>query len=727
MSNLPAGFFITSLNGQRCTAIPKALGAANSDAAAAAAAVAAVTATSQMQQLAQVTASSSQVQTTLPDVPLSSVAPPSSIEIASTTQPTSTSIPAITPAPPIINTSTPEAQASPSPISSAASPASKGTTPTRSSSTPLANTLKSEVRASPTPSSVPNGSENALQSLQSLAMSIPSAAATPTPASLSTESATGDDISLNPRLTAAPVVGGVLGAAAAIAGLAFLFWFLRKRRKAGRQSLLTPLSTGRDSAFYPRDDNEVGSSSYNEKWRSGVGSQGNPFGAAASKLKLGVAGVGASLKSKLVKNDTPSVNLNRGNSQFLDGPISQHSRNNSVLSGSGGNLTVKDRLDTLLDRFREKFSFNQRVRKANEPSDPFEAARGMTEKQARLNNPQPDFSQLLGMDDRELQLQAERSRAALAKTQSGASLPPLGSLGLNFGSNDPFADPIKATGPNEQNIPWKPSKAATGGRSGDAYDSNSNPFEDPVSQTSNPFADPTSQRRPSISNPNTYVADIRRSRGQSVDTTNRRPSGAYRPQSNMTGAVSRYPSSIAPSRDSYRDTIFSSFSGNARKGKGRSDPFDLERPELWRRNNFNNRTSTRQRGTTMSGGLRDSEMNLYPTPLTTNNLQNQGMQRVQSNATYGSKYSSGAPSLVGWGDPGPDLGPGSTNSSMRGNASSSGGSADFSANGGAGTGGHGRLGLDAQGERARQLADGNVSPISLENGAGNGGLVGKAM
>lgn len=741
MSNLPAGSSRTTINGRQCIIIPRAPGAAAPDGAIAAEAAttpAPATASPPTNELAQDTTTSS-VQG-VPTTPQEASPAPSSValspssEIISITKPTSTSvqpsIQLISPTSPVISstsTSFPETQASPSSISSAASPASKGTTPTTSSSTPLANPLKSEVRASPTPSSVPNGSENALQSLQSLAMSIPSAAATP--AALSTEPATGDEKSSNPGLTAAPVVGGVLGAVAAIAGLAFLFWFLRRRKKkTGRQSLLTPLSTGRGSAFYPREDNEVGSS-YNEKWGSGGASQQNSFGAAASKLRLGVAGVGASLKSKLVKNDTPGVNLNRGNSQFLDGPIPQHSRNNSVLSGNGGTLTVKDHLDGWLDSLKNKFSFNRR--KSNEPTDPFEAARGMTEKQARLNNPQPDFSQLLGMDDRELQLQAERSRAALAKTQSGASLPPLGSLGLNFGTKDPFADPVKGTGAIQQDGPWKPSKAATAGGSDNAYDSNSNPFQDPPPQASNPFADPISKRRASISNQNAYIANIRRSRGQSVDTTNR-PSGAYRPPSNMTGAVSRYPSSIAPSRDSYRDTVMSSYSGNARKGKGRSDPFDLERPELWRRNNNNNSSNnfnprTSKPGPTMSGGLRDSEANLYPTPLTTTNLQNQGTQRIQSNATYGSKYSSGATSLLGWGDPGPDLGPGSTNSSMRGNASSDGGSVDFSANNGAGTGGYGRLGLDAKGERERQLADGNVSPISFADGPGNGVSVGKAM
>jgi hypothetical protein len=508
-----------------------------------------------------------------------------------------------------------------------------------------------------------------------------------------------------------------LGSMGLIAGVALLFFFLRKRKRGRRDSLLTPLTTGNRSEFsrYEIDRNSVGPTKFSEKWRSDVGSQRDRLRAAASGLKTGVLGIGASLKSKVVgdRSDTPSVNLDRGNSQFLDGPIPQHSRNNSVLSNGSAKLRVKDRFNDWWEQFTEKIKF----RKNNEPADPFAAARGMTEKQANLNKP-PDFSQLLGMDDRELQLQAERRRASLTKTQSGASLPPLGSLGLNFG-DDPFADPIAAanTNANKPNQAWKP------------------PNQGRPRNNTDPFADPISQPQPSIPKQNTYVQDIRRSRGQSVDATNTGPSMYGRPPSTVA-ATSRYPSTIAPSRDSYRDTVFSSFSANGRKGKGRSDPFDLERPELWRNGGnvlSGNRTSTRQRGASISG--RESS-NLYPNPLTMNNLrQNEGlppprvvsnvppMARVMSNDTYGSKYSSGISSLGGWGDPGPDLGPGSGNSSLRGNASSSGGSADFSANGGQGTYGGG---WSRQQELASQ-GDGNVSPVSFESKASSRGGVGKAM
>ncbi|KAH7382783.1 hypothetical protein BKA64DRAFT_582910 [Cadophora sp. MPI-SDFR-AT-0126] len=431
-----------------------------------------------------------------------------------------------------------------------------------------------------------------------------------------------------------------------IAVVALLFWFFRRKRKA-RESLLTPLTTGRRSSFYDADDRSVGPSGRGNKWRTEFGYQTDRVRNVGSDIKAGIVAVGSSLKSKVVgeRSDTPSVNLNRGNSQFLDGPIPQHSRNHSSLSNPA-HASIKEKATDWWERLREKMSFG--FGKKSEPADPFAAARGMTEKRANATG-SPDFSKLLGMDDRDLQIQAERRRASLAGNTG--SLPQLGSLGLNFNAGeDPFADPKKLSTTISNTTPgWKPPNAK-----------GVNPFADPAPKA-NPFADPVSRPDPTIPKSNTYIADIRRSRGQSIDanTTANNATALYnRPPS--TAVHSRYPSSLAPSRDSYRDTVFSSFSANVRKGKGRSDPFDLERPELWK----------------------PRESNLYPSPL--NGIKEGGNsgsayaqnQRIISNGTFTSKYSSGVSSLGEWGDPGPDLGP-SQNSSMRGNASSNGGSVDY--------------------------------------------------
>lgn len=290
-------------------------------------------------------------------------------------------------------------------------------------------------------------------------------------------------------------------------------------------------------------------------------------------------------------------------------------------------------------------------KQAQEPVDPFAAARSATERQANAKG-QPDFSRLLGSDERGLQGQTERRRAT-----SSSSIPNLGSLGIDFESHDPFADPVMP--PKPQNVGWVPP----------------NP-----NSSSNPFADPISQPERSVAKGKTYISDIRRSRGQSMDANNSisayaANSASYRPPS--TTVASRYPSSIAASRDSYRDTVFSVFSSNGRKGKGRSDPFDLERPELWHPKEppvpEKNRTSTRPRGASIAG--RDSAA-MYPDPLQpkpgmTGSSDHYGAKaRVVSNNSYASKYSSGVSSMGDWGEPGPDLGSGiSSNSSLRDNAS----------------------------------------------------------
>jgi len=262
----------------------------------------------------------------------------------------------------------------------------------------------------------------------------------------------------------------------------------------------------------------------------------------------------------------------------------------------------------------------------------------------------------------------------------------------------------------------------------------------------NPFADPVTQPQPPIQKQSTYISDIRRSRGQSIDHTNNN-THVYRTSSTRAPG-SRYPSSIAPSRDSYRDTLFSSFSGNARKGKGRSDPFDLERPELWRSNNLNNMDGNTNASRASNRPPTRGSSNLYPDPLQMSYLRGNPAGRIDSssaqtrqvsvqrprivsNASLASKYSSGVSSLGEWGDPGPDLGPGSGNSSLRGNASS-GGSYDISANsrkgvyregGGAINGSLAEIGIRYDERRAQD----NVSPLSFESTASSGGGVGKAM
>ena len=514
------------------------------------------------------------------------------------------------------------------------------------------------------------------------------------------ESAAAAGISSNPRLASGPVVGGVVGSIGLVTIVALIFWFFRRRRRNGREPWLRPLSTGRGSHFYEIDNGSVGPTGRGKKWKAAIGYRIIQLRKATSNMKTGVAGIGASLKSKVIgeRSDTPSVNLNRGNSQFLDGPVSQHSRNNSVLSRTDQS-SVKDKFSDWWERFTENVSFEWRVRKKSpEPDDPFAAARGMTEKQAKLNGT-PDFSQLLRMDEGELEPREGKRRASLVGNKN--SFPQLGSLGLDFGSmglgDDPFADPIHA---------WKPPKPGT------------------TSTSENPFADPVTRPAATIPKANTQIVDIRRSRGQSTDaTTNANNAStylnnAYRPPS--TAVASRYPSSIAASHDSYRDTVFSSFSTNARKGKGRSDPFDLERPDLWRPRDPHSTTSSTIAQASPYDPARMSALRSPQTGAAENEIQigrvSVAQPRVISTNTFTSRYSSGASSLAEWGDPGPDLGPQSGNSSLRGDA-------------------NGMAMYDDMASQRRQAEWGssrnqdNVSPVSLMSTKSrtSKGSVGKAL
>lgn len=463
-------------------------------------------------------------------------------------------------------------------------------------------------------------------------------------------------VSSSKGVMAGPVVGGVIGSVAVIALLGFIFWYFR-RRKMGRESLLTPLTTGRRTSFYDNDGGaSIGPTGRGIRWKSALGYRIDQVRTVGSGIKSGVVGIGASLKSKVARDrsDSPSVNLNRGNSQFLDGPIPQHSRNNSVLTDGDEKMTLKEKAADFWDNVKDKLS---RLRKKDdEPSDVFAYARGVTEKQATLNG-QPDFSQLLGKSERDLQLQAERRRMSFPEN---GTVPQLGSLGLNFGTpgDNPFADPIAG-----------------------------------ATKPSNPFADPVTRPERSVPKDNTYITDTRRSRGQSIDQgKSNLPSNninsIYRPPS--TAVASRYPSTIAPSRDSYRSTVYSNFTSNARKGKGRSDPFDLE-------------------GSLKSG----NSMDMYPSPLTSSrwppaqSSQNQPPKprRTDSTMSATSKYSSGVSSLGDWGDPGPDLGPGSGASSLR------------------------EIGNEKgyREELEERRAKDNVSPVSQLSKVSSKGGVGKAM
>ncbi|KAM0427206.1 hypothetical protein ACHAPT_007634 [Fusarium lateritium] len=115
------------------------------------------------------------------------------------------------------------------------------------------------------------------------------------------------------------VVGSVVGSVMGLSMLVFLFWFLRRRATRRRRStLLTPLGIppgapgGMGSEKYEIDNHSLGPTPRSTKLAAAVTVNAKKFG---RRLRLSTSGSG--------------VNMNRGNSQFLDSNPS-HSRSASM-------------------------------------------------------------------------------------------------------------------------------------------------------------------------------------------------------------------------------------------------------------------------------------------------------------------------------------------------------------------------------------------------------------
>ncbi|KAF7939911.1 uncharacterized protein EAE98_000038 [Botrytis deweyae] len=708
-ANLPAGFSITSINGVRCTAVPRTANTVSS-AITTAVPVPVSTSTSSSSSSSSSTSISSSSTSTSTSTPESATQTP---------QPTSTPVsvvPAVASSPvavavggPVVQSSStttsavepkptpptpppppPPPPPAPTPVATTSSasqtqttstnistttspsPASKGTTPTESSSTSIA-IVQSQISTTATSGHDPASHDPATHDPSvGHATSVVSATASSTQ---SVESTAAGGISSLGRLMTAPVIGGILGGIGFLALIGLIIFCCRRRRKSKRNSLLTPLTNGTQDQFYDIDKKAQGQ--YYDIYDDSVGSAGRgtnfkaQIGGAATNFGAGLAGIGSTLKNHVQPGNKPTVNLDRGNSQFFEGPIPYHSRNNSSASAHALHYAAKDRADDFTNKVKGVFR-----KTPKEEQDPFAMARGISERQ--------DFGNLMDMDDRNLLMKAERRRLSLSSNSGSGQM--FGSLGLDFGiPQDPFADPAS------RNL-------------------NTNPFADPNKW------DSISRPGPAIPRTSTYISDVRRSRGESLDSTTRghknAPSSVYGPAAYRTPSisnVSRYPSSIAPSTESFRDTLYSTASNinNTRRMAGRSDPFDLERPELW----LPMLANSDQKSNSPAVFERGSD--LYPDPLTMPTfkpgqapvvpIQNfvSSDSRVASQGTYESKYSSRT-SMGDWGDPGPDIGSGP--SSL------------------AGQGFYGMNGNMNQQWDVRRNAD-NVSPMSATSSKGG---VGKA-
>ncbi|RWA12551.1 hypothetical protein EKO27_g2563 [Xylaria grammica] len=353
----------------------------------------------------------------------------------------------------------------------------------------------------------------------------------------------------NSTQTTIAIAGGVIGGLALISVIAFLLWLWRKRLMKKRHStLLTPLSTdaayrGREKGPYIISRNSLGPTSVPEKMRALVGYNYH-------KLR-------GRVNSLVTRSPKPSVDLNRGNSQFglPDTPATR----SSSRAGEASNevTTSKGRFVDWWERLTEDGNWNWKLR-----SDPRSERLNNSTYTSRPNatqprkwGSQPDFLTLLSMDEKQQQRGSNNNNATGSgsnprRSQSLGNDHFLGSLGLNFDTENPFADSNAMNHDSAKVMP----------------------LAVPAERINNPFSDanaiPAPARpvnRNSVGGPATYVQNIRRSRGHSVSAANTQPPGG--------ATVGRLPSL-------YRESSVSVETSDTRRNKFRSDPFDLDRPEL---------------------------------------------------------------------------------------------------------------------------------------------------
>ncbi|KAI1751080.1 hypothetical protein F4782DRAFT_202822 [Xylaria castorea] len=411
--------------------------------------------------------------------------------------------------------------------------------------------------------------------------------------------------------TTVAVAGGVIGGLALISIIAFLLWFWRKRlMKKRRSTLLTPLSAGQangggEKGPYIISRNSLGPTTIPEKMRAVVGYNYHRLRGRVNSL--------------VARSPRPSVDLNRGNSQYglPDTPASRSASRTGVDTNRA--KTTKGRFVDWWGRLTKDGNLNWKLRndpKGGRPNnDTYTSMSNVA--QPRKKGSQPDFLTLLSMDEEQQQQGARNNTAAGGsnprRSQSLGNDHFLGGLGLNFEIENPFAD-SNAMSHDSAKV---------------------KPLDVSGPETSNPFSDanalPAPARPAAASNagggPATYVQNIRRSRGHSVSAANARP---------PSGGAARMPSM-------YRESRVSVETADTRRNKFRSDPFDLDRPELLAQSPG----GSSRPGSGTRSGYSNARVGLPDKPRPAH----------ARNESFTSKYSSGVSSMAEWSDPGPDVGP----------------------------------------------------------------------
>ena len=522
----------------------------------------------------------------------------------------------------------------------------------------------------PTTSETPTNLEGPLpSSIESSATSAPSATGT-------MQAAEGPGNSKPTQITAA-VAGGVVGGLALISLGLFLVWFLRKRSERRRRSTMLTSMFGNQGlgrgekgggAANPVNRTSLGPTPISEKVKDSII---NRYQNLRGRLPMIAGSPGSS-------SPEPTVDLDRGTSQFGPPPAAAASRADSRFSGYDDyKPTTKERLVSWWGRLGRSGP----PKSSRADNDPFAISRSgdaRTKTAARaVPNAQPDFNTLLRMDEEA----AQRSGAAggtggrRRSTTAAGHEHFLGGLAFDFedaagagpkaSSANPFSDDNAARRDSSDSARHEsatiPGLVVGGSGSGAGGSSAArNPFSD-----ANAIGVATGKG----SGPATYVQDLRRSRGRSVSADHNNLNNGTGPNYNYpfrssvsSMGSSRRASSIAngaggaspPQSRRTSSAVYYSSIFNKRSTKFRSDPFDLDRPELL---SNSSRDGSRDLGRDAAGVVTAGVAPPMPAPMTAH-------LRGESYASWTSRYSGvsedgggGGAQFDLWSDPGPDVGP----------------------------------------------------------------------
>ncbi|KAK3391588.1 hypothetical protein B0T20DRAFT_483609 [Sordaria brevicollis] len=446
--------------------------------------------------------------------------------------------------------------------------------------------------------------------------------------------------STNSNSEAAKVAGGVLSGLVVLSVIGLFFWLWRRRRvNKRRNTLLTPLGPGphtdsTEKAPYTFSRRSIGPTSLFAKVKAALGYN-------VKKIRERISQTFSE----------PSIRLSPSSRPQSRGFLASHGRNPSsfLFNESNGADTLKDRIVNWWSKVTSHITIGKRLglrlRSDDEVvRDRYTDVGKKSERKTSLQH-QPDFLTLLAMDDGDLS-RGGLGRQGQQQQHKAATLQPPGFKE----SNDPFRDDDNNNNNNNNiiintlsHISAIPAPLASVATSNNRSADN---------DTNNPFSDPLPQRT---------TSDRRRRRRQSRGQ-----------QSISVSAGAANHPSRQPSTRTYRESI-DSFT--TLRDKFRSDPFDLERPELLGVGVGGGITGVGvgvargvipvgvgEAATAPSGGPIRHPPSVHTRQESLGGGGGSGLGRGSSRRYSSSySYSSGVVSSLGeddgWNDPGPDVGP----------------------------------------------------------------------